>query len=390
MIEYSGLANSPWVSEPILLRSFLDKCRDKLPSVVKGIPKAFKSFTVKDITPIMGTDLTNKQFSELLDYCSEDKLSVSMEPPMLSTKTVMRKHKYFSRSVAMCKDCELETCKKSLRGTHSEHNSFLKYKNTVLLRQEPGLHHGFKPNDELVITIRVHNTTSSRATPSIPVKPMSQEITVLGRQTLDKLRDKIFCPIDYTTASTKTATLSERTTNPLRAKDVFKSGFLFIEDVFYNDLRCELNIDYSEVVMEWAKYKKMGPMKTGSLTETQFQDLTVRMGFPYVFVHQGNCEHLLVFSDVSLIHASDVRNCFRYPLYKSLGLLKQHMCMICNVTRARWITFENPRVPADPFYFCDRCFKSYNFVDGKQVGDFKYYEIFPYMPINFFTGDEHC
>jgi snRNA-activating protein complex subunit 3 len=34
------------------------------------------------------------------------------------------------------------------------------------------------------------------------------------------------------------------------------------------------------------------------MEETTFQELTVRIGVPYIYVHQGNCEHMLIVSDV--------------------------------------------------------------------------------------------
>jgi len=34
------------------------------------------------------------------------------------------------------------------------------------------------------------------------------------------------------------------------------------------------------------------------MEDTKFSDLVVRVGAPYFYVHQGNCEHLIVVSDV--------------------------------------------------------------------------------------------
>ena len=50
-----------------------------------------------------------------------------------------------------------------------------------------------------------------------------------------------------------------------RAGDVYKSGFFYIEGTFYNDLSHEGNIDYSEVVRNWAcPARGVGPFDTGS------------------------------------------------------------------------------------------------------------------------------
>jgi snRNA-activating protein complex subunit 3 len=81
-------------------------------------------------------------------------------------------------------------------------------------------------------------------------------------------------------------------------QDVYKSGFIFIEDTFYSDYRDPANYDYSHVIREWAATHELGPFQTGIMEKTKFEDLTVRLGYPYVYQHQGNCEHLIVFSDV--------------------------------------------------------------------------------------------
>jgi snRNA-activating protein complex subunit 3 len=81
-------------------------------------------------------------------------------------------------------------------------------------------------------------------------------------------------------------------------QDVYKSGFIFIEDTFYNDHRDPANLDYSKVIREWAVSHGLGPFRTAAMEKTKFEELTVRLGYPYVYQHQGNCEHLIVFSDV--------------------------------------------------------------------------------------------
>ena len=34
------------------------------------------------------------------------------------------------------------------------------------------------------------------------------------------------------------------------------------------------------------------------MEETKFEDLKIKLGYPYVYTHQGNCEHLLIFRDL--------------------------------------------------------------------------------------------
>ena len=38
-------------------------------------------------------------------------------------------------------------------------------------------------------------------------------------------------------------------------------------------------------------------MTKTSMNTTKFEDLTIQLGKPYVFVHQGDCEHEITFVD---------------------------------------------------------------------------------------------
>jgi snRNA-activating protein complex subunit 3 len=62
------------------------------------------------------------------------------------------------------------------------------------------------------------------------------------------------------------------------------------------------NKDYSEVIREWTKNNAQatpsGKMETALMEETRFRDLTVRMGYPYVYQHLGDCEHLVIILNV--------------------------------------------------------------------------------------------
>lgn len=55
--------------------------------------------------------------------------------------------------------------------------------------------------------------------------------------------------------------------------------------------------DYSAVIREWAQNRGIGHLKTARMEVTRFADLTISLGYPYVYQHQGNCEHLIIFAD---------------------------------------------------------------------------------------------
>lgn len=73
---------------------------------------------------------------------------------------------------------------------------------------------------------------------------------------------------------------------------------MYIGETFYNDMRYPSNVDYSEVVMAWARQRDLYLGKKQKMEETKIFDLTVKLGYPYLYQHQGNCEHLFCFSDI--------------------------------------------------------------------------------------------
>jgi len=56
--------------------------------------------------------------------------------------------------------------------------------------------------------------------------------------------------------------------------------------------------------MEWAKDSErystpgLGIFTSKNMEETTFADLNIRLGYPYLLCHQGDCEHILIFSDM--------------------------------------------------------------------------------------------
>lgn len=74
-----------------------------------------------------------------------------------------------------------------------------------------------------------------------------------------------------------------------------------------------------------------------------------------------------------LINCNDELAISAYPQIVRLRPMSSKFCMICGVYNAQWITMKHERIPHNPCYFCDSCFKSYNYIDGKKVGNFEAY-----------------
>ena len=59
--------------------------------------------------------------------------------------------------------------------------------------------------------------------------------------------------------------------------------------------------------MDWAKENDTAlpsDTKSASMSNVTFNDLRIRLGCPYIFLHQGDCEHLIIFKDIRFVRCS--------------------------------------------------------------------------------------
>lgn len=133
------------------------------------------------------------------------------------------------------------------------------------------------------------------------------------------------------------------------------------------------------VIRSWAaeRDRQIGPFDRQSMENTKFEDLDIQLGYPYLYLHQGNCEHLLVFSDLRLHNKKDFKYYSSYPCRVATVNRYKSKCALCELNAAKWIVYENQRLPHSPFFFCENCFKSFNYNEkGEMIGIFKAY---PYI-----------
>ena len=58
--------------------------------------------------------------------------------------------------------------------------------------------------------------------------------------------------------------------------------------VFLDYLKKHHILIFSEVIRKWAEppRRRIGPFTTSKMEDTYIRDLTIRLGYPYVYVHQ--------------------------------------------------------------------------------------------------------
>lgn len=219
---------------------------------------------------------------------------------------------------------------------------------------------------------------------------LEKEILFKSYDSLTDLRDQFKCQRDYGVP----IDLSEDPGQGDRIfrGELFKSGFFLIGNTFYNDMRDPNNIDLSADIIDWSTKevvirgdegenlkvsRGMGPFNSVRMEEHRFEDLNFRLGCPYLYMHQGECEHLFTISDIRYISTDDQMNSMKFPFVTATSIGKKQdnlRCYMCKSRPPHWYTRNNSRLPVDPYFFCENCFHSFNYdKDKKKVGNFQAY-----------------
>ncbi|MBZ3887915.1 snRNA-activating protein complex subunit 3 [Sciurus carolinensis] len=165
----------------------------------------------------------------------------------------------------------------------------------------------------------------------------------------------------------------------IRAQDLYKSAFFYFEGTFYNDKRYPECRDLSRTIIEWSEShdRGYGKFQTARMEDFTFNDLNIKLGFPYLYCHQGDCEHVVVITDIRLVHHDDCLDKTLYPLLTKKHWLWTRKCFVCKMYTARWVTNNDSFAPEDPCFFCDVCFRMLHYdSEGNKLGEFLAY---PYV-----------
>nr|KAF6487554.1 small nuclear RNA activating complex polypeptide 3 [Rousettus aegyptiacus] len=125
-----------------------------------------------------------------------------------------------------------------------------------------------------------------------------QTMLVLGSQKLTELRDSICCVSDLQIGGEFSSTPDQAPEHI--SKDIYKSAFFYFEGTFYNDKRYPECRDLSRTIIEWSEShdRGYGKFQTAKMEDFTFNDLHIKLGFPYLYCHQGDCEHVVVITDI--------------------------------------------------------------------------------------------
>lgn len=233
------------------------------------------------------------------------------------------------------------------------------------------------------------------------------DFCVLGSQPLTALKDALYCPADTPHGS-----------------HALPASYFFIEGVAYDDTRpVHVRFDahgrvaavgraallptphptdtaeapapgrlaslqpprLSKPVVDWARSalrrrrpSGWGPVHSADMSETRFEQLSVRLGAHYLLLHAGDCQHVLVFTDIHEAHAGDEQNALQYPLHMHQNKVHRRTCDTCKLPATVQV-FGDRLARSSPAYMCSQCYYALHYKSpaGEQLA-YADYTVYPY------------
>ena len=221
------------------------------------------------------------------------------------------------------------------------------------------------PATDVVVTVRVYKPFGAAHGRSQSVV-VSQDILMHGSQRLSELRDVITCPNDDVLIGDVTQLSAVSGSQVVTVKSIMKSALLFIGDTFYSDERDVTNIkNYGEPISTWLAQQGVDSrvFRHQRMEQTRLDQLPLRLGYPYLYRHLDDCEHLLTFTDARLMTADDAQNVSDYPLVR-MAPPDIIYCDGCNAFPSQWLVDDPQFCPNKWTHFCQNCFRSFFYSNG--------------------------
>ena len=109
---------------------------------------------------------------------------------------------------------------------------------------------------------------------------------------------------------------------------------------------------------------KLVPIESGEQhdgIDVLVEDVKPILGYPYLFQHANDCEHLVVFMDIRLINLDDPQHPDDYPLLSNKPNPRRVICKVCQLYSAKWETRHDELSDEDPSFWCEKCFKTFHY-----------------------------
>ncbi|CRH01316.1 conserved Plasmodium protein, unknown function [Plasmodium relictum] len=189
------------------------------------------------------------------------------------------------------------------------------------------------------------------------------EYEILSNQTLANLTDVFFCFDSSNYGLPK-----------------FDGSVYFIDGILYPDLRNKNALDYSKSILDFYMKKKETnfiryPYKINQ-DKAVISEIKIPLFQKCCFLHQGNCEHRIVFNNIRQYNTFRDKDFSKYPLRIFKPNISTKYCICCHKNVAEKIVLDCYLLKENPSYTCNSCFSLFLLdLNNKPVDNFmKYFD----------------
>ncbi|KAJ7594281.1 snRNA-activating protein of 50kDa MW C terminal-domain-containing protein [Mycena floridula] len=182
----------------------------------------------------------------------------------------------------------------------------------------------------------------------------------LASQTLDDLMNAIPCMrerIPVEVRDDEDRVVRYKTAEEAKTEIQPRGCVICIEGVAYGD--GQSSEDYAtkltEALSKSMKSAKIAKSKS-DMRNTKLSSLSLKLHEPYWLLHKGSCEHFVVFTEIRMVHSSDLTS--GYPLTTHVTPSILGICRICTKVPAVWSVIGDVRLGENPCLVCGPCWRS--------------------------------
>jgi hypothetical protein len=145
--------------------------------------------------------------------------------------------------------------------------------------------------------------------------------------------------------------------------------------VLYADTRAAPDAEFArEKLAAFAPPGRAGQLRVESAERTPLRALALAPGRLELFVHAGDCEHLLVCTGLRRAAAPErARGRRAFPLVVARVRPLTRRCDACDRVTAKWVTYNDPMAARAPGLFCSDCYDKAHYKPVEQG----YEQVFP-------------
>lgn len=193
-------------------------------------------------------------------------------------------------------------------------------------------------------------------------KPTCKEVVFLGSHTLVDLAASVDCQMDV---------IFSPYPHPIL-------DFFYIHNHYYEreGIIGDSCIDHFLSQLDEHGISKMDSIRIRSMKDIPLADIPFTIGEPYLYHHQGICEHIIIFQEISPVPQKHLSRPIAYPLTlaQPKGLRKK--CALCKDIPARFLTIDDVDAGQNPCFYCRSCLHQFHYRNGEvDRTDFKVFEL---------------